>query len=33
MNVLAALLMIVVLRPIRVRAIHREEALAAASAD
>ncbi len=32
-NILAALLMIVVLRPIRVRAIRREEALAAAAAD
>ena len=33
MNVVAALLMIVVLRPIRVRAIRREETLAAAPAD
>jgi OFA family oxalate/formate antiporter-like MFS transporter len=32
-NVVAALLMLVVLRPIRVRAIHREEALAATPAD
>jgi OFA family oxalate/formate antiporter-like MFS transporter len=33
MNVLAALLMIVVLRPLRMRAIRHEEALAAAPAD
>jgi hypothetical protein len=32
-NVVAALLMLLVLRPIRVRAIRREEALAATAAD
>jgi len=32
-NIVAALLMLLVLRPLRVRAIHREEALTAAAAD
>ncbi len=32
-NIVAALLMLFVLRPLRVRAIHREEALTAAAAD